>query len=109
MLSYYFSVLDVTKIENPYLQYKSKEIMLPPTVHEQKDGTILANCATGTSTKDSLLSWIRCLQKSNPVLGEIPIIFTLKNYTEEEKAFIEGEEMKKEIGSDDINNDKFLK
>lgn len=89
------------------METKSRDIILPPTIHEQIDATIFANCATGTSTKDSLLSWIRCLQKSNPVLGEIPIIFTLKNLTEEEKRFIEGEEANKQIGRDDP--DKFLK
>ena len=32
-----------------------------PTVHEQPDGTILAVAATGTSSRESLLSWIRFL------------------------------------------------
>ncbi|XP_068631684.1 evolutionarily conserved signaling intermediate in Toll pathway, mitochondrial [Battus philenor] len=48
------------------------------TVHEQDDGTILSVCATGTSSRDSLLSWIRLLEKhGNPVLSNIPVIFTL--------------------------------
>ncbi|KPI92983.1 PREDICTED: evolutionarily conserved signaling intermediate in Toll pathway, mitochondrial [Papilio xuthus] len=48
------------------------------TVHEQDDGTIVAVCATGTSSRDSLLSWIRLLEKyGNPVLSDIPVIFTL--------------------------------
>ena len=34
----------------------------------QEDGTILGCCATGTSTKDSLLSWVRFLQRQNPDL-----------------------------------------
>ncbi|KAJ8686081.1 hypothetical protein QAD02_021875 [Eretmocerus hayati] len=72
------------QMKNPYVDVKG-EPTLPPSVHEEHDGIIFANCCTGTSMKDSLLSWIRCLQKTNPVLGEIPIIFTLKNYTEEEK------------------------
>ena len=29
----------------------------------------------GTSSRDSTLSWIRLLQKENPVLAEIPILF----------------------------------
>ena len=33
-----------------------------PSVHEQEDGTILAVCATGSSSRDSLLSWIRRLE-----------------------------------------------
>lgn len=48
------------------------------TVHEQDDGTIVAVCATGTSSRDSLLSWIRLLEKyDNPLLSTIPVIFTL--------------------------------
>jgi len=45
--------------------------------HEQEDGTILAVCATGTSSKDSLLSWVRLLQMENPDLEKIPILFSL--------------------------------
>ena len=33
-----------------------------PSVHEQEDGTILAVCATGSSSRDSLLSWVRRLE-----------------------------------------------
>ena len=38
---------------------------------------ILGCCATGTSTKDSLLSWVRFLQRENPDLEGIPILFSL--------------------------------
>ncbi|XP_063865697.1 evolutionarily conserved signaling intermediate in Toll pathway, mitochondrial-like [Scylla paramamosain] len=48
----------------------------PCSVHEQEDGTILALCVTGTSGRDSLLSWIRLLEKSNPCLARIPVLFT---------------------------------
>ncbi|XP_026724950.1 evolutionarily conserved signaling intermediate in Toll pathway, mitochondrial [Trichoplusia ni] len=48
------------------------------TVHEQDDGTIISLCATGTSSRDSLLSWIRLLEKhGNPLLSTLPVIFTL--------------------------------
>ncbi|XP_028027108.1 evolutionarily conserved signaling intermediate in Toll pathway, mitochondrial [Bombyx mandarina] len=48
------------------------------TVHEQDDGTIVAVCATGSSSRDSLLSWIRLLEKyDNSVLSNLPVIFTL--------------------------------
>ncbi|KYN05135.1 PREDICTED: evolutionarily conserved signaling intermediate in Toll pathway, mitochondrial [Cyphomyrmex costatus] len=61
--------------------WDKKEIILAPTVHEQDDGTYFAMCATGTSTKDSLLSWIRCLQKKNPVLTVIPVVFKFMSTT----------------------------
>lgn len=54
-------------------------LMSPSTVHEQDDGTVMAMCATGTSSKDSLLSWIRFLQRTNPKLSEIPVVFTLRS------------------------------
>lgn len=39
---------------------------------------ILWNIVTGTSSRDSLLSWIRLLEKhNNPILANIPVIFTL--------------------------------
>lgn len=49
-----------------------------PTVHEQIDETIFACCATATSSKDSLLSWVRCLEKEVPNIGNLQILFTLK-------------------------------
>jgi len=48
-----------------------------PSIHEQEDGTILAVAATGTSSRDSLLSWIRVLEKSNPNISNMAILFTL--------------------------------
>ncbi|KAK7500838.1 hypothetical protein BaRGS_00008082 [Batillaria attramentaria] len=48
------------------------------SVHEQDDGTILGMTVTGTSTKDSLVTWIRCLQQANPSLEQIPIVFRLR-------------------------------
>nr|CAD7578321.1 unnamed protein product [Timema californicum] len=53
---------------------------VPPTVHEQDDGTILAMCATGTSSRDSLLSWVRLLERDgNPALGHLPVLFKLRS------------------------------
>lgn len=55
-----------------------------PSVHEQEDGVIFSLCATGTSSKDSLLSWIRHLEKNgNLNLEKIPIVFTLTSGTKE--------------------------
>jgi len=50
-----------------------------PSVHEQEDGTIFAVCATGTSSRESLLSWIRFLEKENPKLSELAVLFTLQS------------------------------
>jgi len=52
-------------------------VVREPTVHEQDDGTILAVCATGSSSRDSLLSWIRVLENSNPNLANMAVLFTL--------------------------------
>lgn len=49
------------------------------SIHQQDDGTIYAICATGTSTKDSLLSWIRLLETNgNPSLAHIPVLFKFR-------------------------------
>jgi len=50
-----------------------------PTCHEQEDGTIFAVCATGTSSRESLLSWIRFLEKENAVLSDLAVLFTLQS------------------------------
>lgn len=70
---------DVSNI--PITVYGEKphsELARLSTVHEQTDGVILALGATGTSTRDSLLSWLRILQVQNPRLKEIPVVFMLK-------------------------------
>ncbi|KAH0950780.1 hypothetical protein HN011_006754 [Eciton burchellii] len=85
----YEDIDDVSDIRIPF--WDNREIIIPPTVHEQSDGTFFAVCATGTSTKDSLLYWIRCLQKHNPILISIPVIFKLASSTKE-KMFIDSED-----------------
>ncbi|XP_037051511.1 evolutionarily conserved signaling intermediate in Toll pathway, mitochondrial [Bradysia coprophila] len=63
---------------------KKKEVAVRRSVHEQRDGTIYAICATGTSTKDSLLSWIRLLETNgNPRLAEIPVLFKFRSHVAE--------------------------
>lgn len=70
---------DVTNIDNPFVFKKARPLIVKPSVHQQEDGTILAVCATGTSSRDALLSWIRLLEKNgNPDLEHIPVIFSLK-------------------------------
>lgn len=51
-------------------------VAVPQSVHEQEDGVILAICATGTSSRDSLLSWIRLLEATNPNISNLPVLFT---------------------------------
>lgn len=67
---------------NPFgTQPKPKDkVALKRSIHQQDDGTIFAICATGTSTKDSLLSWVRLLEKQgNPNLANVPILFKFKS------------------------------
>jgi len=60
--------------------YIENEVAPYPSVHEQEDGCILAVCATGSSSKDSLVSWIRFLQDTNPRLGkDVSVLFTLRS------------------------------
>ena len=60
-------------------EHDEQSLVKIPNIHEQEDGTILACCATGTSSKDSLLSWIRFMQRDNPDMEGIPILFTLSS------------------------------
>ncbi|XP_044760666.1 evolutionarily conserved signaling intermediate in Toll pathway, mitochondrial-like isoform X1 [Coccinella septempunctata] len=87
---------DVTNIEVPLFNLKPpiiKHIVDRKTVHEQDDGTIFAICATGTSSKDSLLSWIRHLEKNgNHALSEVPVVFTLRSAPKELMAQEETED-----------------
>lgn len=74
------------------------QLVAKPSEHEQEDGTIFAMCVTGTSSKDSLITWIRYLQKNNPILEHAKIVFTLRSpdsgprLIEEEKKLIEESE-----------------
>lgn len=52
-------------------------VAVEPSLHQQEDGTMLAVCATGTSSRDSLLSWVRALQRDNPALADMAVLFTL--------------------------------
>ncbi|XP_065072996.1 evolutionarily conserved signaling intermediate in Toll pathway, mitochondrial [Ochlerotatus camptorhynchus] len=75
---------DVRNIRIPFVGIGMSHSTAPPknkvalkrSVHEQDDGTIFAICCTGSSTKDSLLSWVRLLEKhGNPCLGHLPVLF----------------------------------
>lgn len=75
---------DVRNIRIPFVGIGMSHSEAPPknkvalqrSIHEQDDGTIFAICCTGSSTKDSLLSWVRLLEKhGNPCLGRMPVLF----------------------------------
>lgn len=76
------------------------------SVHEQEDATIFAVCATGTSSKDSLLSWIRCLQRKNPILEHIPILFTFTGPVPDIKEIPDGKPPEEESESHEIHKIK---
>ncbi|PVD30487.1 hypothetical protein C0Q70_09753 [Pomacea canaliculata] len=57
---------------------EAKSIVPQRSVHEQDDGTVLAMVITGNATKESLVSWVRCLQTTNPALEKIPVVFKLR-------------------------------
>lgn len=69
---------DVTKLKNWALgEVDPNWCVKIPNVHQQEDASIFGCCATGTSSKDSLLSWIRFLQLENMDLENVPILFNL--------------------------------
>lgn len=71
---------DVSHLFTPLFAKPRKELAKEvKSVHKQEDGVYYAVCATGSSSQDSLLSWIRLLQKENPHIGEIPVLFKLKS------------------------------
>jgi signaling intermediate in Toll pathway protein len=75
-------ISDVGNLRIPFFEdsTENQAVVRRPSVHEQDDGTIFAMCATGTSSRDSLLSWIRSLEiNNNPVLAKVPVLFTSKS------------------------------
>lgn len=74
--------------KNPKEKKENNKIALKRSIHQQDDGTIYAICATGTSTKDSLLSWIRLLEiHGNPQLANLPVLFKFRSHVDE-KALV---------------------
>lgn len=68
------------------------------SIHQQDDGTVYAICATGTSTKDSLLSWIRLLEKhGNPSLEDTPVLFKFKSSVNDTALVVVNNENDKRI------------
>lgn len=67
---------DISNIEIPYHNLRKRGV--PPTSFEQNDATYYASCVTGTSTKESVVSWMRFLQQKNPKLKDIPVVFKIR-------------------------------
>uniref|UniRef100_A0A182WK42 Evolutionarily conserved signaling intermediate in Toll pathway, mitochondrial n=1 Tax=Anopheles minimus TaxID=112268 RepID=A0A182WK42_9DIPT len=86
---------DVSNLHNPYIgldlrfrkgqRIGSAVSTRRRSVHEQDDGIIYAICCTGSSTKDSLLSWIRLLEKEkgNTALSSLAVLFKFTSPTTE--------------------------
>ncbi|KAI8129936.1 Evolutionarily conserved signaling intermediate in Toll pathway, mitochondrial [Lucilia cuprina] len=104
---------DVTRLNVPLFgrptTKKQYQVGKVRSVHQQDDGTIFAICATGTSTKDSLLSWVRLLEvNGNPSLGEIPILFRFHSKVGEKAIQIEGQTEGINVPSKDNNTTEDL-
>ncbi|RUS89706.1 hypothetical protein EGW08_002524 [Elysia chlorotica] len=63
--------------KNFFEEEQSSELRPILSVHEQDDSTILALSITGTGTKSSVMSWVRCLEMTNPQLARTPILFKI--------------------------------
>lgn len=51
--------------------------------HFDGESHILSTCFTGTSSHDSVLSWLRILERRNPNLSKLNVVFRLKRETNE--------------------------
>ena len=54
------------------------EVAVPPSEHEQAEGTIVALAITSTASEASLAAWIKQLEATNPRLTELPVFFKLR-------------------------------
>ncbi len=73
-----FCFISVVKnLKIPFFDPPTPDDVIPNfSVHEQRDGIIYAMGITGTTSKDSLFSWIRFLElNGNKKLGKVPIVF----------------------------------
>lgn len=84
-------MIDVSNIPLSNFGYLDFEEGINPKskIHQQDDGTILAIAATGTSSQESLLLWLRKLEQHNPRLRSAPIVVTPNNFTEQKQSLNE--------------------
>uniref|UniRef100_A0A914UZV1 Evolutionarily conserved signaling intermediate in Toll pathway, mitochondrial n=1 Tax=Plectus sambesii TaxID=2011161 RepID=A0A914UZV1_9BILA len=66
---------------NSPISDQRRALMAEATMHEQPDGTILACAATGTSSKESSAACIDFLQRINPRLEKISVVFRVRHTT----------------------------
>ncbi|XP_066449742.1 evolutionarily conserved signaling intermediate in Toll pathway, mitochondrial isoform X2 [Eleutherodactylus coqui] len=52
-------------------------------VDEVEEGPVYAMCMTGSGDEKTLGKWIQCLQETNPVLGQLPVLFRLTSGPQE--------------------------
>lgn len=70
---------DVARLPLNFYPLPKKDALLKPkSVHIQDDGYILALGATGTSSRDSLLSWVRILEQLNPAMKNRRVVFKIQ-------------------------------
>ncbi|OQV20275.1 Evolutionarily conserved signaling intermediate in Toll pathway, mitochondrial [Hypsibius exemplaris] len=89
------------KVENP------KEYAPLPTLHEQEDGNILAICITGTSSQDSLRSWLSCLARTNPRIAQVPIHFRIRSIQMDTEIITEEQAARENEASGFISTKKY--
>uniref|UniRef100_A0A6G1SDJ5 Evolutionarily conserved signaling intermediate in Toll pathway, mitochondrial n=2 Tax=Aceria tosichella TaxID=561515 RepID=A0A6G1SDJ5_9ACAR len=69
------------------------------------DGSyVLGICATGTSSQDSLLSWLKILQERNPKLSKLNVVFKMSRRSPE---IIEYEEKMRKTGCDSDDDKRY--
>jgi hypothetical protein len=76
-LFFFIASKKVSKLSNKFLNQKNEKKTL--SVHELENGTILGLACTGTSTKNSCITWINILQDYNKKLKDFAVVFRVKD------------------------------
>lgn len=88
---------------------KSKDSMAATQkdLHKTSDGVILGIAATGTSSRDSVLSWVRLLEATNPKMKTLQTIFKMKAPTKDVETINDGSKSRDasdEAASQNVSN-----
>ena len=71
---------DVSEIKiNVFGKSKDNMAATQKDLHKTSDGIILGMAATGTSSRDSVLSWVRLLEATNPKMKTLQTIFKMES------------------------------